>query len=262
MKYKLITILGVFLLLVIMLIWSVSRYGDALVFKQISAGNFGAAYKSSNVLLGIISLTNGVSSARYADVAVSTSRELALRTPYILGSSEVSPAALAKLASSIQDDERSVRLFIEAGRLANMSFNPELTRVVATKALERLGGGNKVLYEEVILERSYAHLVSFKAPIERQGDWQEIAQREYQQASKKVCDLNIERCRFNEIRWSIGSCIRDTVIHNRSSCIQNEVMVKLGRKKICTGLTDDQCQMVVKELQPYIFQLMSISPAN
>jgi hypothetical protein len=104
--------------------------------------------------------------------------------------------------------------------------------------------------------------VSLNAPIERQPDWQEIAQREYWQANRKVCGMDIERCRFNEIRWSIGSCIRDMAVHNRTSCIQNEVMVKLGRKKICTGMTDDQCQAVVQELQPYIFQLMSIQPTN
>lgn len=260
MKYKLITILGALVLLGVLLAYSIARYGDALVFEQIGKGKIGAAYRSSNGLLKLVSITHGRSSERYATIAVSTSREFALRTPYFIGASAASPTALAKLASSLKDDERSARLFIEAAKLANMSFHPELARMAATKALERLHDRKEKLYDEIIIERSYAHLISLGEPIERQPDWNEIVQREYRETNARICTRDVNECRFNEIRWSIGSCIRDMVIHSGASCIQNEVMIKLGRKRICEGIEDEHCQAIVQELQPYIFELISIVP--
>lgn len=255
---QLVKAIGVAMIFAICFLFLLSRFGEVFVYREISNGNYVSAYKYSNILIKIIACTHGRNSERYANAAIQISREFSFRTPYILPSSDKAPVALLGLASSLDDSDQAVKVFIEAARFANITFNPKLARIASTKALARLQNNNAVLYDDVIAERAYAHLMSFSDEMERKSDWYEIAQREFVQSNINICTRDVLKCRFNEIRWLIGACIREASINRRKSLLEKELAAKISRKNICTGLDDGQCQVMINNINPYVFHYISL----
>lgn len=264
MKLALKVLLAVALFVVISALGAI-EIGSLVAFRAIADKDFDRAYKLVKIVTVATGIVYGRDSDKLKTTVVQFSRAIANNTPYLLGGADTGALAVAKLANSLDDDVESAKLFLESSRLANAGFNPNIALGLIHKARERLrkaGISDPELEAEIKVERAYADLASFELEIMRSAAWIDAAKVELLEANGYLCPQQPSSCRFNELRLSIGMCIRSIVLEKDARCIQLDVMKNLNRKVICKGLSDQECAHVVNDLQPYLFQLLSLKQPN
>lgn len=239
--------------------------GSLMVHRAANDGEIDNAYGIANVVLGVSGLIYGNNSKKHQELSVSVSKAIATQMPYFSGNADRAATAMGRLASSIDDNAESAKLFLEASRLANAAFSPEMVSTLTYKALERLsksGNSAQDLTTEIKVERAYGQLITSKLTSATDSEWFSAANKEFLTANNDICKRNRSACRLNELRLTIGSCIQTIITVQETQCIQRDVMKQFNRKQICNGLSDQECGHVVKDVQPYVFQLLSLEKSR
>lgn len=246
---------------VLLATFGTTEIGSLMVHKAASDGEMDKAYGIANVVLGVSGLIYGKNSNKHQELSVSLSKTVAAQIPYFSGDANRAINAMGRLASSIDDNAESAKLFLEASRLANAALLPEMASTLTYQALGRLSkDGNNIpdLAREIEVERAYGQLITSKRSSASGSEWFSAANKEFLTANYEICKKDRFACRLNELRLIIGSCIQTIITVQDSQCIQQDVMKQFNRKQICNGLSDQECGHVVKDVQPYVFQLLSL----
>lgn len=114
-------------------------------------------------------------------------------------------------------------------------------------------------------ERAYADmtgLLIFRSPKnadeQKQNDWgYELASKQHEDAQHTICKSDVVNCRFNTLRWQIGTCVRRAYSSQTPICTAGTLRdVTTFAGAACKDLKLDQCYSVMTDLLPYYHSLL------
>jgi len=109
------------------------------------------------------------------------------------------------------------------------------------------------------LTGSFATLTPKNADEQKRNDWVvELETNEHKAAQEKICTSDAVKCRFNDLRWKIGSCIRRAYLKQAPVCTPETLrdVTFFTGWDTCKDLTVDQCYSVMNDLLPYYHQFL------
>ena len=131
----------------------------------------------------------------------------------------------------------------------------------AQEAIEKSSPANKILLLKLKDEALFADLVGFYASLSskdrklnRLNDFVESEIRgEHRGVLDAICSTEILECKFSEIRWAIGLCIRANNLRKSLpgiSCDHGEINRKLT--SYCRDTSRTDCKILAERIYPYV----------
>jgi hypothetical protein len=86
----------------------------------------------------------------------------------------------------------------------------------------------------------------------------ESVSKEHKIAQDKICKSDAVQCRFNNLRWQIGTCIRRAYLNETPVCTPDTFrdVSNFAGGNACKDLSVDQCYLVMNDLLPYYHNLL------
>lgn len=158
--------------------------------------------------------------------------------------------------------EDMARIKIESARLANATNHGAGAFLVEDIARHP---PNDLLAAHAQEELAYKDLTGFFATLSPHTKEQrklnesvvEKTTKEHRSAQEKICSTDRYQCRFNNLRWEIGICIRRAYLKEVPVCDQKTLFsVTNFIGESCKNLSVNQCYVIMDGMLPYYQQLL------
>lgn len=160
--------------------------------------------------------------------------------------------------------EEMARIQVEGARIANATTHGEGVALV-NGLIDKSQSSNDIWSAYAKEERAYADLSGFFAVLtpksaeqRKRNDWVvESVSKEHKTAQKVICKSDAVQCRFNDLRWQIGTCIRRAYLNEAQVCTPETFRDVSNFAGIaCKDLSVDQCYSLMNDLLPYYHNLL------
>jgi hypothetical protein len=160
--------------------------------------------------------------------------------------------------------EQMARIQIEAARIDNATTQGRGFPMVS-RLIDKSQTSHDIWSAYASEEQAYAELTGILAvrspknsEEQQRNDWEiDLAGKEHNAAQELICKSDVVNCRFNNLRWQIGICIRRAFGSQTNNCSPETIReVTTYSGGICKGLTLDQCYSMMSNLLPYYHNLL------
>lgn len=161
--------------------------------------------------------------------------------------------------------EEMARIQVEGARIANATTHGEGVSLV-NGLIDKSQSSNDIWSAYAKEERAYADLAGFFAVLapnnaeqRKRNYWVvESVSKEHKTAQEVICKSDVVQCRFNNLRWQIGTCIRRAYLNEAPVCAPDTFrdVSNFAGWNACKDLSVDQCYSVMNDLLPYYHSLL------
>lgn len=161
--------------------------------------------------------------------------------------------------------EDFARMRIDGARIANATTHGEGVAALVYGIVKGSRPSNAALMAYAKEENAYQDVVGIFATLKPtdmkdkilNNSIVEMANNDHDTAQETICKTDVTRCRFNQLRWQIGLCIRRAYLNETPVCAA-EVLREVTLFPDACGkeLTIDQCYNVMNDLLPHYHHLM------
>lgn len=160
--------------------------------------------------------------------------------------------------------EEMARIKIESARIANATTHGDGVHLVLGVA-SKPSSPNDLLTEHAKEEVAYRQLTGMFFTLTPQNEAQrkqnrnivEMASNQHVTAQEKICRADIYQCRFNNLRWDIGVCIRRAHLKEVPVCEPETLYAVTNFTGLaCKYFSASQCHEIMYGLLPYYHQLL------
>lgn len=161
--------------------------------------------------------------------------------------------------------EERAKIDIEVARLANATYRGNGVKAMVGEVVNNTLVVNPELLAYAKEENAYQDVIGSFVTLNPQNSKEimlndsllESAQKSHDIAQGLICKTDVVQCRFNQLRWKIGLCIRRAYINETPICtieILNEVT---SFPAACgNDFSIDQCYKIMNDLMPHYHHLL------
>lgn len=161
-------------------------------------------------------------------------------------------------------NEEMARIKIESARIANATTHGDGVSLVLEIARQP-SSSNELLAAHAKEEIAFRYLTGVFSTLSPRNDEQrtknkliaDSASKDHGAAQDSICKVDKYQCRFNDLRWKVGGCIRRAYVKEVPVCDPETIFAVTNfTGAACKGLSSNQCYAIVDGLIPYYHQLL------
>jgi len=241
-------------------------------YRNLALGNLLDASVNSSVALTVAQALYPPTSKYYQDIFL-YDLKLWAKTG-IMGGSYTLPSGANFTTKKVREFEQlnkmelsyedMAKIKIEGARVANATTHGDGVSL-ALDIANNTSSQNYILTAHANEEVAYRKLTGLFSTLSPQNEKHrkqneviaDVALEEHGAAQRIVCKMDNYQCRFNELRWDVGVCIRRAYLKELPIC-ETETLFKVTNftGAACKGLSSNQCYAVMDGLMPYFHQLL------
>lgn len=160
--------------------------------------------------------------------------------------------------------EEMARIKIESARIANATTHGDGVSLVLEIA-RKPSLPNELLTANAKEEVAFRYLTGVFSTLSPKDEEQrkqnkliaDAASKDHGAAQVNICRADNYQCRFNDLRWNVGVCIRRAYLKEVPVCDSETLFAVTNFVGLaCKDLSSNQCYEIVDGLLPYYYQLL------
>lgn len=271
LKWSAMSLIGLVVILIGAAYLSVELFLQSS-YRNMASGSYSEALQDSAWAINIADLLYPASSKHLQDIFLYDAR-ISSRLG-ILGNGYGDGLANRLIAKTVMFEkinkhglslEEAAKIDIDVARLENSTYHGQGVKAMVRDIINKTLPVNSELMVYAQEESAYQDVVGVFAMLKEKSVRDKIlndsivdsANKAHDVAQKTICEADVEQCRFNQLRWQIGLCIRRAYLNEAPACTA-EVLREVTIFPSACGkdMTTDQCYKVMNDLLPYYHHLL------